>query len=141
MSMESDTKRYMWRVKGLSKCFERWEEQLNQLVTEIEQYNTDDDWDIFEKNGEGLRTLMNEIIELSIKVDPLDTHFWCEQKEWIINTRIRIYQMVRRLDGPLANPPLPTPEEEATAQVEKREMYRICGINLPKEDGCDKGRA
>jgi len=140
MNKESKVKRYLWRVRGLSQCFQRWEEQLDQLVTEIDQYNTDDSWDNFEKNGEALRSLMNEMIELSIEVDPSDTQFWRDQKEWIINTRIRIYKMVRRLDGS-PDPPLPTPEEEATAEAEKRQAYLTCGANLLKEDGGDERSA
>jgi hypothetical protein len=129
MNRAAKIRRYLWRVNGLDRCIEIWRKQM----AEPEEYGVFNDWEQCEAQGRGFTEVMDEMISLACEVDPESVPLLQHMKETVINLRIRNYEIMKGLETP--DPPLPTPEEEVAAQVEKREAYRSCGVILPKEDG------
>lgn len=131
MSQEAKVKRYLWRVNGLVKCIEEWRSQLD----EPEEFGVFNDWEQSEVQGEGMTGLMDEMVALACEVDPESVPFWRDTKDRIINLRIGGYKVMKELHT-TPDPPMPTSEEEATAEAEKAEAYRTGGASLlKKEDG------
>lgn len=125
LSREEKVKRYEWRVKFMGKVIDTWRGQMS----EPERYGTFDDWRYAEIHGAGLTELMDEMAALACDVDPGAVPLWLSMKKNIIDIRIANYKIARRIDGP-PDLPIPTPEEEVAAEVEKREAYRTGGANL-----------
>jgi len=125
MSRGAKIRRYLWRVNGLDRVIDQWRSQMS----EPEKYGTFDDWEFTEAQGRGFTETMDEIITLACEVDPECVPLLTHMKETIVNLRMRNYELMKQLrDTP--DPPLPTPEEEATAEDEKREAYRTGGASL-----------
>ena len=125
MSREAKVKRYTWRVNGLSRCIERWRSQM----AEPEECGVFNDWEQCEAQGSGFTEGMDEMVALAAEIDPQCVPLLQSMKETIINLRIRNYELMKQLrDTP--DPPLPTPEEKAAAEAEKREAYRTGGASL-----------
>ena len=130
LSMEEKVKRYEWYVKYMGKNIDTWRNQM----FETERYGTFDGWRQCENQGQGMTETMDEMVALACDVDPGAVPLWLSMKKNLIDIRIANYKIARRIDGP-PDLPLPTPEEEASAEAERLEAYRTGGANLLKGNG------
>jgi len=132
LSRGEKLKRYEWRMKFMWGCIEGWFRQMS----EPEKYGTFNDWERCDNNGRMLPSLMEEMISLACEVDPESVPKFQNMKENIINIRIANYEIMRKIHC-VPDPPLPTPQEEAAAEAEKKLAYETRGLNLLRKDGLD----
>jgi hypothetical protein len=131
--MESKAKRYAALVSGMDKVVETWIGQMK----EPDRTGTFDGWLQCENHGKYIQMDIDRIISLASEVDPESVQKWKRIRDNISNLRIESYQLAKAIDGP--ERPLPTTEEQATADAEEREARRTGGLSLLKEASRGQG--
>jgi hypothetical protein len=125
LTREDKVDHYSWLVRWLTETLDAW----RVAMSEPEKYGTFNEWEWCDAEGAIIAGSVDELIGLASEVDPEGVSTLCQIKDKLINIRVSNYEIMKRIHV-IPDPPMPTPEEEAAAEAEKREAYRTGGANL-----------